>query len=80
LSDDCVFLFYVCTDKASGGWPADKDKCTELYKECTLNLGLDPSFYTGPPRPEDRQFFFPIVPVLHPVFPFTPIQRYFLKK
>ena len=45
-----------------GGWPADKQNCLDMYKECNVKLGLDPAFYAGPPRPEDRQFFFPIQP------------------
>ena len=31
--DDCVYRYFVCTER-SGKWPYNKDKCTLLFKRC----------------------------------------------
>ena len=63
-----------------GGWPADKQNCLDMYKECNVKLGLDPAFYAKPPRPEDWQFFFPISSGYLSGFPLRSDQTYYLKK
>ena len=52
FSDDCIYLFFVCTDKASGAWPENKNKCTKTFNACQGKLGLNitelkPDFITG---------------------------------
>jgi hypothetical protein len=41
FSDDCIYLFFVCTDKASGAWPENKLKCTKTFDACQGKLGLN---------------------------------------
>jgi hypothetical protein len=41
LVDDCIYLFFVCTDKASGAWPENKGKCTKMFDTCQGKLGLN---------------------------------------
>ena len=40
-TDDCIYLFFVCTDKASGAWPENKAKCTKTFNVCQTKLGLN---------------------------------------
>lgn len=40
-TDDCIYLFFVCTDKASGAWPENKGKCTKMFNTCQAKLGLN---------------------------------------
>jgi len=37
-TDDCLFLFFVCTEKASGSWPNNKSRCTKIFNICQTNL------------------------------------------
>jgi hypothetical protein len=78
---DCVYLFYVCTDRVSGGWPSNKNECTTIFDTCTTNLGIDLSYTSGPPRIEDRHLYFPqrlpqYLPQIVPLNPVQPIQRF----
>ena len=41
ILDDCIYLFFVCTDKASGAWPDNKVKCTKMFDACQSKLGLN---------------------------------------
>ena len=38
--DDCLYIFYICTDNVSG-WPQNKNICTKLFEECEQKLPED---------------------------------------
>jgi len=55
-TDDCIYLFFVCTDKVSGAWPENKSKCTKLFDACQSKLGLnasDPDSFNGLETPTE---------------------------
>ena len=37
FSDDCLYIFYICTDNVDG-WPKNKNICQRLFEECEANL------------------------------------------
>ena len=37
LTDDCLYIFYICTDNVDG-WPKNKNICQRLFEECEANL------------------------------------------
>lgn len=39
---DCIYLFFVCTEKASGSWPENKGRCTKMFEACQGKLGISP--------------------------------------
>ena len=40
LTDDCLYIFYICTDNVNG-WPQNKNVCTKLFEECEQKLPAD---------------------------------------
>ena len=40
LTDDCLYIFYICTDNVNG-WPQNKNICTKLFEECEQKLPAD---------------------------------------
>ena len=38
IVDDCLYLYYVCTDKL-GTWPENKQKCFQTFENCQSSLG-----------------------------------------
>ena len=40
LTDDCLYIFYICTDNVDG-WPQNKNICTKLFEECEQKLPAD---------------------------------------
>ena len=38
FADDCLYLYYVCTDKL-GTWPENKQKCFQTFEYCHSSLG-----------------------------------------
>ena len=36
--DDCLYLYYVCTDKL-GTWPENKQKCFQTFENCQSSIG-----------------------------------------
>ena len=36
-ADDCLYLYYVCTDKV-GEWPSNEEKCIDTYEDCVGSL------------------------------------------
>ena len=63
--DDCLYLYYVCTDKL-GTWPENKQKCFQTFENCQTSIGntdddYDFQFLSTSQRPTN-----PIRPVATP--------------
>ena len=37
FSDDCLYIFYICTDKVDE-WPKNKGICSRLFQECEAKV------------------------------------------
>lgn len=62
---DCLYLYYVCTDKL-GTWPENKQKCFQTFENCQTSIGntdddYDFQFLSTSQRPTN-----PIRPVATP--------------
>ena len=37
FSDDCVYIFYICTDRV-GKWPKNQEICSRLFEDCEAKI------------------------------------------
>ena len=37
FSDDCVYIFYICTDRV-GKWPKNQEICSRLFEDCETKI------------------------------------------
>ena len=42
FKDDCIYIFYTCTDKV-GEWPDNKEICTKLFQDCCAQFESEES-------------------------------------